>query len=119
MHGGALVFILLHVHYNAVLPQSPRNVQWVHVSPTSVKLCWEQVYDTEDEKPTKYHVEVNGSSKHQIVPSFSDESPSGCMCEYICEDLKLATTYQVVITAENEDGPKDSEEISVSTICMF
>lgn len=103
------------VHLYTVLPQCPRNVEFTEVRPNSVKLRWEQVYDSEDEKPTKYLVKVADwpDLSHTIDPTVYVDSPSKCTCEYVLDGLEPETTFKVIITAENEDGTNDSEELLV------
>lgn len=86
-----------------------------------MQLCWEQVYDSEDEKPTKYLVKVADwpDLNQTIDPTVYDDSPSKCTCEYVLTGLEPESAFKVVITAENEDGTNDSEEVIITTICKF
>ena len=104
---------------HTVLPQRPKDVQYKHLKPTSVQLCWEQLYSTEDEKPTKYHIEVAHwpNLSHEIDPAVRDVSSNKATCEYILDGLRLGTTYDVVIIAESEDGKGDSEKVLLTTKC--
>lgn len=105
----------------AVPPQSPRDIKVKYVTATSVKLCWEQAYDTEDEKPTNYCIMYLDlpNSVYTIDPTFYDVSPYKQNCEFVLDGLKPTTTYKVVIIAENDDGEKSSEEVSITTVGKY
>ena len=79
------------------------------------KLSWEQSYDSEEEKPTKYHIKVIDKPElsQAIVNKFGDTSPS--MCAYTLKGLQPGQTYSVIITAECEGGSIDSDELSLQT----
>ena len=97
-----------------VLPQRPKCISSRFPSAT---LSWEQLYDCDEEKASKYHIEVaNKPELSRIIDhTFGDTSPS--LCAHTLSGLQPGRTYRVVIIAGNESGTVHSDEVTITTQC--
>lgn len=71
-----------------------------------------QFYDTEEEKPTQYHINVKDMPQLGTMGTGID----GTSREYTLTDLQPGKAYQVIITAENSGGSVESDELSLQTL---
>ena len=99
-----------------VIPRKPTDVYMKYSGKSrSVDISWEQVYDSDEEKPIKYHVKVANRPElcQMIEHTFGGTSP--CLCKYTLTGLQPGQTYTVIITAENGGGYVDSDEFLLQT----
>lgn len=73
------------------------------------------MYDTEEEKPTKYHVKVK--DVHGLCDMVDGPSSDPSPCKHGCTigGLMPGERYRVIITAKNDGGSVDSDEVVVQT----
>ena len=97
-----------------MLPRKVGNVKFTKKS-NSVKLTWEQIFDSSEEKPSKYHIKFVDRQEldHLIEHTFGNTSP--CLCEHTITGLQPGQTYTMIITVEGVGGSVDSDEYSLQT----
>lgn len=92
-----------------VLPKKPTNLQCSEIKSRSAKLTWLQLYDTEEEKPTRYRINVK-------PPQLDPITIDGTSLEHTLTGLQPGETYRVSIAAENSSGlGVDSDEVPLQT----
>ena len=102
-----------------VYPRTPEDVKCTDIKPHSVKLCWEQIYRCDDEKPTEYLVKIVGKPNMSgpITPIVCEilSAKYRYKCEHILKSLEPGNTYTLVITAKIGDYAKHSAEVVIAT----